>query len=172
MLVAIDGPGGSGKSTLAKELSSALDASVVEGDDFYRVMDESDRLLLEPEEGYQQYFDWERLRDEVLEPLGRGQKANYQQFDWSRGQLGASLEVRPTGCVLIEGVYSFRTELRLYYDFSILVDAPADERLRRLRNRGDNEAWIKRWMAAEDWYFTNAISETDVDQVVANFVPQ
>ena len=30
----------------------------------------------------------------------------------------------------------------------------------------DNEQWIKRWMAAEDWYFTHALSEADVDRLI------
>ena len=167
MLIAIDGPGGCGKSVLANELRPVLDASIVEGDDFYRVMDESDRFLLGPEQGYQQYFDWQRLRAEVLEPLKTGEAAKYRRFDWSQSQLGTTVEVAPRDCTIVEGVYSFRPELRAYYDYSIYVDTPRKERLQRLRERGDSTTWIQRWTAAEDWYLAHELSATDVDVVVS-----
>lgn len=40
-VVALDGSSGSGKSTLARRLVERLGGVVVEGDDFYRVMDDS-----------------------------------------------------------------------------------------------------------------------------------
>lgn len=74
-LVGIDGRGGSGKSTLARELAAQFDDSVavVEGDDFYRDMSDTERIKLTPEEGYELYFDWQRLKSEVLEPIHGGQ---------------------------------------------------------------------------------------------------
>jgi hypothetical protein len=50
---------------------------------------ERDRLLLSPQEGDHQYFDWQRLRDQVLAPLASGQAARYQWYDWSAGQIAA-----------------------------------------------------------------------------------
>ena len=166
-MVAIDGPGGSGKSVLASELGSVLKANIVQGDDFYRVMDEFDRLSLGPEQGYRQYFDWERLRGEVLEPLTTGQVARYRRFDWAQGQLGSIVAVALGNLTIIEGVYSFRPELRGYYDCSIYVDTPSKERLQRLKDRGDSAMWIQRWTAAEDWYLAHELSKTDVDIVVS-----
>src|SRR5689334_2682664 len=56
-LVAVDGAGGSGKSTLAAAASELLDgATVVHGDDFYRVMPAAEREQLGAEEGYRRYF--------------------------------------------------------------------------------------------------------------------
>jgi uridine kinase len=55
--------------------------------------------------------------------------------------------------VLVEGVYLLRRELRSYWDFSIYVDTPREVRQARLHARGENdEGWIKRWAAAEDYY--------------------
>ena len=90
----------------------------------------------------------QRLRAEVLDPLRAGQTATYQRFDWSQGQLGATVDVAASDCTLIEGVYSFRPELRAYYNYSIYIDTPREERLQRLRKRGDSETWIQRWTAA------------------------
>ncbi len=168
VLVAIDGPGGAGKSTLAAALARRLAAAVVAGDDFYRVLDPLVRLALDPQGGAMQYFDWERLRAEVLEPLREDRPARYRRFDWERERLGAEVEVPPGGLVLVEGVYTFRPELQQFYDWSFLVDSPHEERLRRQRARGENEdSWIARWDAAEQWYFANAFPYSGVDAVVS-----
>jgi len=168
VLVAIDGPSGSGKSTLAAILAQRLGAMVVAGDDFYRVLEPADRLALGPEDGYRRYFDWERLQAQVLQPVRRGQVARYERFDWGLQRLGAEVEVPALGVILVEGVYSFRPELRPFYDWSILVETPREERLKRMQARGENdENWIARWDASERWYFANALSHSDVDAVVS-----
>jgi uridine kinase len=132
-LVSIDGAGGSGKSTLAADLAERLGgmgpATVVHGDDFYRPMRAAERLLLSPQEGYSQYFDWQRLRDQVLIPLTSGTGARYQRYA--------------------------RPELADYYDLTVLVEAPRDVCLRRLHERGHDHGpgnWNERWRAAEEHY--------------------
>lgn len=159
LLVAIDGGGGAGKSTFARELAAALhQATVVEGDDFYRVIDEAERRELSADAGYRRYFDWERLRDEVLVPLRNGKTARYRRFDWEaaepRGLTTEVLEVKPRGVVIIEGVYCNRRELAELYDVSVFVDTPETTRYRRLVARGENDVgWIDRWMAADRSYY-------------------
>jgi hypothetical protein len=49
-----------GKSTLAWKLAAAAYATVVHGDDLYRVMDIEVHAALTPEEGYRRNFDWQR----------------------------------------------------------------------------------------------------------------
>jgi uridine kinase len=153
-LVAIDGPGGSGKTTLAATVAELLDgATIVAGDDFYRPMPEHERERLSAQQGYHRYFDWERLRDQVLAPLRAEKTARYQSFDWATGQLGAWHEINPGTMVIVEGVYSARPELAPYYHLTAYVDTPREICLRRMRARGQNpEEWITRWRAAEDYY--------------------
>src|SRR5882672_8744801 len=86
VLVAIDGAGGSGKSFLARSISRALKASsipacIVEGDDFFLPSRQRPRggPLETPIGGD---YDWPRLRDQVIEPLRRGQSARYERYDW------------------------------------------------------------------------------------------
>jgi uridine kinase len=68
-IVAIDGPSAAGTSTLAGTVRRWLGASVVASDDVYRDLPERRRAALTPGEGVDQYFDWQRLRDEALRPL-------------------------------------------------------------------------------------------------------
>jgi uridine kinase len=153
-LIAIDGPGGSGKTTLAATVAGLLGgAPVVHGDDFYRPMPEQDRARLDPRQGYHRYFDWQRLRDQVLTPLRAGQPARYQRFDWETGELADWHEISPGRAVIVEGVYAARPELAAYYDLTTYVDTPREVCLDRVRARGqDPEEWITRWRAAEDFY--------------------
>ncbi|MFM7535196.1 MAG: AAA family ATPase [Acidimicrobiales bacterium] len=57
-LIGVDGHSAAGKSTFAARLAERLDASLVRGDDFYRVMDAAERARLTPEEGMRSYYDW------------------------------------------------------------------------------------------------------------------
>jgi uridine kinase len=177
-LVSIDGPGGAGKSTLAAALAERLggtqQAAVVHGDDFYRPMPAEERLLLSPQEGYCQYFDWQRLRDQVLVPLASGRAARYQRYDWPTGAL-APCELRHvprSGTVIVEGVYTARPELAGYYDLTVLVEAPRDVCLRRLRERGHDHGpgnWNERWRAAEEHYLAATRPGTRLDLAVRSF---
>ena len=89
VVVAIDGPSGAGKSALTGELALLRgDVAIVEGDDFYRPLNESTRAALTPIEAVDLLFDWERLRDQVLAPLIRGEDAQYRRYDWTAGRLG------------------------------------------------------------------------------------
>jgi uridine kinase len=155
IVVGIDGPGGSGKSTLARELALLRDdVAIIPGDDFYRPLPERTRESLTPIEAVDLSFDWERLRDEALAPLLRGEPARYRRYDWAAGRLGDDVsEVAAEGVVVVEGVYVARPALRGYLDLIAVVEAPRALCLERQRARGENDpAEIERWRAAEDWY--------------------
>ena len=168
LLVAIDGPSGAGKSTLAEALRSRLpDVSVVHVDDFYRVMEPRESAALNAREGYERYYDWQRLAAEVLAPLRRGVAARYRRYDWLRNRLGETGEAPARGVVLVEGCYAARPELRALVDLTIYVETPRAERERRVRAREqDEDVWIARWMAAEDWYEEHHRPQEHVDLVL------
>jgi len=131
--------------------------SVVQGDDFYRPMSPEQRLLLSPQEGYERYFDWQRLRDQVLSPLASGAAAQYHRYDWPAGELapGELHQVSRSGVVIVEGVYTARPELAGYYHLTVWVDAPREVCMRRLDERGHDHVpgnWNERWRAAEEHY--------------------
>ncbi|MFF3448770.1 uridine kinase [Streptomyces sp. NPDC002667] len=171
VLIAVDGMGGSGKSTLASAVAGLAGAAVVHGDDFYRPMDPDERAALTPAQGYDRYFDWERLRDEVLTPLATGHDAYYRRYDWPTGALVTDelCAVTRDGIVLVEGVYTARPELADHYDLVVYVDTPADESMRRLRARGDDHGpldWEARWRLAEEHYVSTTRPRERADLVV------
>jgi uridine kinase len=152
-LVCIDGLGGAGKSTLAEAVTSERpDVTVVHGDDFYGPPT-SDWTTWTPQQGYERYFDHDRLEDQVLRPLRSGSPASFQRYDWSANTLADWVEVDPDGVVIVEGVYLLRPRLRRYWDLAIYVDADRALRQRRMYARRQNDVgWINRWAAAEDYY--------------------
>ena len=171
-VVAIDGLGGSGKSTLAAQLADLFSAPVVSGDDFYRPMDPAVRAGLSPADGVALYFDWQRLRDQVLAPLRAGRPVSYDRFDWATGDLRTGEPARlnvPTDLVLVEGVYVARPQLSAFYDLTVFVDTPPDEALARIRARGHDhgpEDWPTRWHLAEQRYLIDSDLAGRADLVV------
>ena len=88
-VVAVDGHSAAGKSTFAETLAKRAGAVLVRGDDFYRVTSEAERAGLGPREGVERYYDWQRLRDEVLAVVRGGVTARYRPYDWRTGLLVA-----------------------------------------------------------------------------------
>jgi len=133
LLIALDGPSAAGTSTLALAVGLRLSASVVAGDDFYRDMPEEQRWTLTAAQGVAEYFDWQRLRHELLEPLRAGRAARYRPFSWrpEGGLDDRVVTVDPAPIVVLEGIYAARPELRDLVDLAVLVETPADERHRQ-----------------------------------------
>jgi uridine kinase len=73
-LVGIDGAGGAGKTTLAARLSD----KIVSTDDFI--------------EAPWEWYDFDRLRRDVIDPLKRGVPARYRRMDWNDGTFRRGLE--------------------------------------------------------------------------------
>src|SRR5258707_10880678 len=112
LFVAIDGGAGAGKSMLARGIRDQLGlVSVLRTDDFFRPLNEHQIARMAPEKLYELYFPWERMRDEALMPLRRGEPAKYRRYDWSTDRLQDWVTVEPAEIVLVEGVYSSRPEL-------------------------------------------------------------
>jgi len=169
VVVALDGFSGSGKTTLARRLVERLGGVVVEGDDFYRVMDDAVRWDLDPSQGVGRYFDWERLRDEALVPLRCGRAASYSPFDWAAGGglCPRTVTVGPSSVIVVDGVYSARPELSALVDLAVLVSTSQQVRDERVADRDHgNQRWHSRWAAAEQYYFANVRPPESFDLVV------
>lgn len=168
-VIAVDGRSGAGKTTLAASVASRLDATLVEGDDFYRDLPEAERVSLDATAGVNLYFDWERLRDEVLAPLRSGRSAIYFPFDWvtGHGLTEETVHLVPSRFIVLEGVYAARPELASYVDVTVLVETDRAERLKRLAARAYvHPHWVARWDAAENLYFSDIRPRDTFDLVV------
>jgi uridine kinase len=169
-LVCIEGLGGAGKTTLARAVAARRpDVSLVHGDDFYGP-EERDWRSWSPRQGYERYFDHQRVERQLLRPLKAGQRARFQRYDWEANTLAGWVTIEPQGIVLVEGVYLLRRELRSYWDLAVYVDAPRELRQARLHARGENdEGWIQRWAAAEDYYEQAEQPAQAADLVVSGY---
>ena len=164
--IAIDGHSAAGKSTLARHVADCLrDSVIVCTDDFYRPMNEEKRFKLSAEEGYENYYDWQRLKQTVLQPLSVSKVAEFKVYDWQNNQLNDWKRIEPTEFIIVEGCYSARPELEPFFNVVILVETLPQERQRRQAKRNDaTQAWLDRWDAAERFYIetTNLTDRSDI----------
>jgi uridine kinase len=179
VVVALDGGSGSGKSTLAAMVAAELDAVIVPGDDFFAAeITDAEWDRFDPAERARAAIDWQRLRDEALEPLIARRTASWHPFDFAAGTrsdgsypMSVETTVRdPAPVIVLDGAYSCRPELADLIDVAVLVDVPVDERHRRIASREEksfSDAWHARWDAAEDYYFTEIRPAASFDLVVA-----
>lgn len=168
VLVAIDGAGGAGKSTLARQiLEKCGDASIIEMDDFYRPEEVSVRRAWTPQEGYDNFFDWQRFQDQVLKPIQNGRPATFQVYNWMANKLDGWKTLPTNSVIIVEGVYALRPVFRSSYHISLFIETPKEVCLRRLRARTDAEEDIQMWRAAEEWYFTNIKPQKICDLVIS-----
>ncbi|MEV6140719.1 hypothetical protein [Streptomyces sp. NPDC051992] len=154
-LVAVDGHAGSGKSTFTARLAAALgDAPVLHLDDLAT---------------HESLFTWvDRLREQVLGPLERGERARYAPYDWTARRFGAPRGLEPAPVILIEGVGAGRRALRPQLARLLWMDLPAAESWERGRRRDGpalSEFWDG-WTAAETEHFSADPSRRHADTLV------
>lgn len=158
LVVALDGRSGAGKSTLAVAVAAQLDATVVDGDDFYAGGTGAQWDAMTAPEKVDHCVQWRRQRP-VLEALRRGGGTTYHPYDWDGDTDGPAAHLvtgEPAAVVILEGAYSARPELADLVDLRVLLDVPAEVRRAQLLGReGDTyrAEWEARWSEAEEWYF-------------------
>lgn len=152
IIVGLDGPTGTGRSSLCAELQKrSEDVTVISASDFRRPIDQSALAELSSREVFEDCFDWQRLRREVLEPLSKGQRAVYRKSGGAGS--GEWVRVDPKGIILFEGVYTLRPELYPLYDYTVFVKP--DHRAPRA---GDAIQAAEAWY--QDAYHPAAMADT------------
>ena len=135
VLAALDGPCASGKTTLAGQAARQLGCR-----------------LAQPGGN----VDWERVRDQVLAPLSRGEPARFSPYRCHTGAYGPPVSLSPAPLVLVEGVYALHPALRDFYRLRIFLEATWPVRRARLLDRGGPELLARfqgEWVPLEDRYF-------------------
>ncbi|WP_211589859.1 hypothetical protein [Microbispora sp. H11081] len=154
-VLAVEGRSGAGKSTLATAVATVLAAPVVRMDDLY---DGWDGLHA----GVDALLEW------VLRPLGRGSRARWRRYDWTRGHYAEWHETPRADTVVIEGVGCGAREAEPY--LSGLVWLEADEEVRRARALArDGEMYAphwRRWAEHERCYYARHDVRSRADLVI------
>ena len=173
--VAIDGVDAAGKTTLAEALALVLrrrGREVVRAsiDGFHRPRAERYRRgELSPEGYYLDSFDYDALRDALLDPLGPGGSRAYRRavFDYRDDAPRAEpvSHASEDAILLFDGVFLLRPELVEHWDLRIFVSVEPEEALRRALERdaavfGSQEEaerrYRRRYQPGQRLYFAEA----------------
>lgn len=175
--VALDGRGGSGKSTLAAFIANSIpSATVIEGDDFYTGGNLNLWTSRSVSENARCCIDW-RQQHLVISALKSKGIASWYAFDWHSEHWDSVTPPNRTteshctiaDIVLLEGVYSARTELSSLFDLRVVLDVPRQVREKQLIAREAENFradWEQLWSGAEQHYFDNQLDHHSLDLVL------
>ena len=130
-VVVIDGPSGSGKSMFATRLAEASGAGLLRLEDMYPGWDGLD-------EGAQ------RLVDDVLEPMSRGEQATIRRWDWLEMREREREPLMTEPLLVIEGVGAGSRVASPFTSLLIWLEAETEERYARAIAR-DGEVYLDHW---------------------------
>lgn len=182
-LVGIDGVDGSGKTVFANELCDVLRSAGrstihLSIDDFHHVRATRYRRGRDSAEGFWlDAFDYDRLRDYVLEPLGPGGSRRYRRrgHDLANDELVVPDPVlAPAGSVVvIDGLFLHRDGLAHVWDFSIFLDVPFEVTAQRMaaRDGSNSDAChpaMRRYVEAQMLYFAQCAPQRRASAVIDN----
>ena len=181
--VGVDGVDGAGKTVFATELATALrelGRPVVElsVDGWHRLRAERDaRGPQSPEGFWLDSFDYDRLLDEALNPLGPNGSRRYRAagHDVRTDEvLHQAPLVAPAGAVaVVDGLFLHRAELEDAFDFTIFVEVPFEVSAARMAVRDGSPAdpthpELRRYVEAQRRYFAERSPWERADLVVDN----
>ena len=178
VVIAFDGGSGAGKSTIASMIAKDTDAALIPLDDFFSAnIPDSQWDEFTVEEKLEHVFDWNRVREQVIQPLLKGSPAHWYAFDFQSGlqadgTYGMETEPKeqmPAQVILIEGAYSSSSKLADLVDLAILVDVPSEQRRARLAACEEPDflkTWHRRWDEVERYYFEQVRPKSSFDVVL------
>lgn len=151
LIIAIEGSCTAGKTTLAAQLQESYDCNVFHMDEFF----------LRPEQRTAARYaeiggnvDYERFREEVLQPLKAGLEFTYRPFDCKTFTLSPAVGLPVKRLNIIEGSYSMHPYFGDPYDLRILLTVTADTQRERILQRPAflHEPFFTRWIPMENKY--------------------
>lgn len=152
VLLGIDGRCASGKTTLAAELEKIYGCAVFHADDFFLRPEQRTKERLSKPGGN---MDRERLKEEVILPLSRGEDVTFQRWDCRQGVLLPPETVRTGRLSVVEGAYCLHPELKGFYDVTAFLSITEAEQRERIlkRNGAMAERFFNTWIPLEEAYF-------------------
>ncbi len=154
VLIAVDGRCAAGKTTFAARCAQLFDdCSVLHMDDFFLPPEKRTPQRLSEPGGN---VDYERVEEELLLPLSRGEAAAYRPFRCSDGTLGDPVGVPCARLTLLEGSYSLHPALAKYAQVKIFFTCSPEVQQKRLARRESPESlkkFTERWVPMEEAYF-------------------
>lgn len=182
--VAIDGSAAAGKTMLADELATSLRGrgrdvirASIEG--FLRPRIERYRRGPESAQGcYEDSFDYDRLRVELLRPLGEPSSRLYRTeiYDRRTDQPVDSeqMEASADAILLFDGVFLLRPELVDAWDFRVFISVASEEIIRRARIRDaevygspdDAERWFRARYLPSQRHYRGTVRPAELADVV------
>jgi len=166
ILIAIDGKCASGKSTLGLYLEEKFDANLIHMDDFFLQKHQRTPQRLAEVGGN---VDYERFKEEVLEPLCDGQAIEYGIFDCSTLSIKERRSVEPKRITVVEGSYSQHSYFGNPYDLRIFTEIDYESQLQNIRERNGEQKlkdFIERWIPKEEAYFKQFSVKEKSDVVI------
>lgn len=166
VLIAIDGSCTSGKTTLAALLAKKYDCNVLHMDEFFlRPEQRTEERLAQPGGN----VDYERFREEVLQPLLADGAFSYRPYDCGTGSLTEPVAVEPKKLTVVEGTYSHHPYFGDPYDLKIYLNVSPEVRVQRILRRPAflQKRFFEEWIPMEQRYFTEFRIEEKADIAAA-----
>lgn len=163
LTLAIDGCCAAGKTSLALRLQQKYHCPVFHADDYFLQLHQRTPERLSQPGGN---MDRERLLQEVLLPLSRGEDAVCRRFDCAAMALLPPVRVPYAPFQIVEGSYCMHPDLLPYYGRSVFLRiSPALQRVRILRRTSPEKArqFFDRWIPMEQLYFQQLHPEKNCD---------
>lgn len=165
IIVAIDGRCASGKTTVADEIKKICDCNVIHMDYFFlRPNQRTEKRLSEPGGN----VDYERVFNEVLTPLEKGESFSYCPYECHRQEFGEPIHIDFKKINIIEGSYSCHPVLNRFYDLKIFLTIDKNKQAERIKKRNGEEGYVnfkEKWIPLEEKYFSAFNVERDCDMV-------
>jgi uridine kinase len=160
-VVGVDGFSGSGKSSFAQRLAAELGAPCLGTDEMVQGWDGLSASL-------------DALAAGVLSPLVEGAQARWRRFDWTSYRPAGWASLPASEVVVVEGCCVGVPPAGDLFSYLVWLDAPPEERRRRLRQRGDWSTfapYFDSWSAQESALQAGARTPERADLLVDNSRP-
>lgn len=153
ILVAIDGNAASGKTTLGYYLKQIFSCNLYHMDDFFLRDEQKTPERLQEVGGN---VDYERFKEEVLEPILRKEEVRYRPFSCKTGSIQEEQNIPFQRLHIVEGSYSQHPYFEDVYHLKIFLHISEGIQKERIRMRNGEEMlerFVNEWIPKENAYF-------------------